>query len=36
MWLFEAEDAAAVEDGMRAAHIPFLRVVEALDLTSPR
>ena len=34
MWLFEAEDAAAVEDGMRAAHIPFLRVVDALDLTS--
>lgn len=33
MCLFEAADAQIVRDVNEAAHIPFSRVVEALDLT---
>ena len=33
MSLFEAENAAAVEEVNRAAQIPFLRIVEAVDLS---
>jgi len=33
MCLFEASDAGLVEAANRQAHIPFDRVVEALDLT---
>ncbi|MDR7555278.1 MAG: DUF4242 domain-containing protein [Armatimonadota bacterium] len=33
MCLFEAASAALVEEVNRAAGIPFVRVVEALDLT---
>lgn len=33
MCLFEAEDAATVEQANRKANIPFDRVVEAMDLT---
>ncbi len=33
MCLFEAADAQLVRDVNEAAHIPFSRVVEALDLT---
>lgn len=33
MYLFEAPDAAAVEAVCRAAQIPFLRVVEAVDVS---
>ncbi len=33
MCLFEASDAAAVEQVNKTAQLPFTRVVEALDLT---
>ena len=33
MCLFEAPDAATVEDVNKAAQIPFTRVVAAMDLT---
>jgi len=33
MCLFEATDAAIVEDVNQDAQIPFVRIVEALDLT---
>lgn len=33
MCLFEAENAADVEEVNRSAQIPYVRVVEALDLT---
>jgi muconolactone delta-isomerase len=33
MYLFEAPDAAAVEAVCRMAQIPFLRVVQAVEIT---
>ena len=33
MCLFEATDAATVKDVNQDAQIPFVRIVEALDLT---
>jgi len=33
MCLFEAPDAAVVKEVNEAAHIPFTRVIDALDLT---
>lgn len=33
MCLFEAPDAATVEEVNKAANIPYTRVVEAMDLT---
>ncbi len=33
MCLFEAPDAAMVEEVNKAAHIPYTRVVEVMDLT---
>jgi hypothetical protein len=35
MCLFDAADAATVEDLNREARIPFTRVVEAVDMTPP-
>lgn len=33
MSLFEASQATLVRDGSEMAHIPFTRIVEAVDLT---
>lgn len=33
MYLFQADDAATVEAVCRAAQIPFLRVVDAVDMS---
>jgi Protein of unknown function (DUF4242) len=35
MCLFEADNAELVKEVNEAAHIPFTRIVEALDLTPP-
>ncbi|MCL6568128.1 MAG: hypothetical protein K6T35_04440 [Meiothermus silvanus] len=35
MYLFQAPDASAVEAVCRAAQVPFLRVVDAVDMSVP-